>query len=68
MKSTSLINKVNYLPEDLKSEVNDFIDFLLAKKKKQHKTKTPKFGFFKNKIYISSDFDEPLDDFSEYMQ
>jgi hypothetical protein len=52
----------------LKSELNDFIDFLLSKSNKRNNKKQPKFGSGKGKIYVSSDFDEPLDDFKEYMR
>ncbi|MCO5247584.1 MAG: DUF2281 domain-containing protein [Chitinophagales bacterium] len=31
------------------------------------KSKHPKFGFYKGKIKIQDDFDEPLDDFKEYI-
>ena len=68
MEQLQLFTKINYLPADLKSEVNDFIDFLLSKKQKKAKKKTPKFGCAKGQIYISPDFDEPLDDFKKYMQ
>jgi Protein of unknown function (DUF2281). len=34
MKQIQLYTELNYLPADLKSEVNDFIDFLLSKRKK----------------------------------
>ncbi|MFW5759274.1 MAG: DUF2281 domain-containing protein [Bacteroidota bacterium] len=67
MDQIQLYTKINSLPNDIKSEVNDFIDFLLAKKKKEIKKKKPKFGCAKGQIYISPDFDEPLDDFKEYM-
>lgn len=68
MEQIQLYTKINYLPADLKTEVNDFIDFLLSKKQKKSKKKIPKFGCAKGQIYISPDFDEPLDDFKEYMQ
>lgn len=68
MEQLQLFTKINYLPADLKSEVNDFIDFLLSKKHKKEKKKTPKYGCAKGQIYLSPDFDEPLDDFKEYMQ
>ena len=32
MEQIQLITKLNHLPDDLKSEVNDFIDFLLSKR------------------------------------
>ncbi len=67
MEQIQLYTKINSLPNDIKSEVNDFIDFLMTKKKKEIKKMKPKFGCAKGQIYISPDFDEPLDDFKEYM-
>lgn len=67
MEYIQLYTKISVLPNDLKSEVNDFVDFLINKRKKSIKNKGPKFGCAKGKIYISQDFDEPLDDFKEYM-
>ena len=68
MKSIQLYTKLSYLPNDLKSEVIDFIDFLLSKKKKEMIKKKPQFGCAKGQFYMSPDFDEPLEDFKEYMQ
>lgn len=59
MEYLQLYTKLNTLPAELKAEVNDFIDFLLSKKKKSKKKK-PVFGAAKGKIKISDDFDEPL--------
>jgi hypothetical protein len=67
MGHAHLYTKISVLPNDLKSEVNDFIDFLLTRRKKEIKNKKPKFGCAKGHIYISPDFDEPLTDFKEYM-
>jgi hypothetical protein len=67
MENIQLYTKINSLPEDLKSEVNDFIDFLLAKRKKEKPMQKSMFGIAKGKIYMSPDFDEPLDDFKDYM-
>lgn len=67
MEFTHIYTKLNYLPPDLKLQVIDFIDFLLSKKKKQIKKKSPEFGCAKGQIFISPDFDDPLDDFKEYM-
>ncbi|MGD1840765.1 MAG: DUF2281 domain-containing protein [Thermonemataceae bacterium] len=64
MKPIQLYTQKNALPNDLKVEVNDFIDFLLTKRKKELEKKKPKFRCVKGQIYISPDFDEPLDDFS----
>ncbi len=67
MEHIELYSKINSLPNDIKSEVNDFIDFLMTKRKKKIKRKKPIFGCAKGQIYVSSDFDKPLDDFKEYM-
>lgn len=37
MENTILIDKIKILPNSLKEEVNDFIDFLLSKKNKKSK-------------------------------
>ena len=62
-----LYTKINYLPTELKTEVNDFIDFLLSKRKSELKKKQPKFGCAKGQIYLSPDFDEPMADFKDYI-
>ncbi len=67
MEQIQLYTKLSNLPTDLKSEVNDFIDFLLSKRKKEIQQKKPKYGCAKGEIYISPDFDESLDDFKDYM-
>jgi hypothetical protein len=67
MAQIQLYQKISYLPDSLKSEVNDFIDFLMIKRKKESKKKQPKFGTARGQIYMSPDFDEPLEDFKEYM-
>lgn len=66
MKSISIYTKIRFLPEHLRSEVNDFIDQLISKKKIISNQKSLKFGSLKGKIEISDDFDEPLEDFIEY--
>lgn len=67
MNTSQLYHKLNSLPENMKIEVQDFIDFLLEKKKKAITKKTPQFGCAKGLISISNDFNEPLDDFKDYM-
>ena len=70
MNDILLHNKLANLPQSMKHEVSDFIDFLLskAKKEKQDKPKpTAKFGSAKGMFTMMPDFDEPLEDFNEYM-
>ncbi len=52
---------------ELKKEVEDFVDFLLEKSKKEKPTKRT-LGLAKGRIVISDDFDQPLADFKEYME
>lgn len=70
-----IIRETESLPEYLKKEL---LDFLLFLKDKQHKRLSakgpvqpltkPAFGCGKVKVKMSTDFDEPLDEFKDYMQ
>lgn len=64
----TLYSKLTALPDELKAEVADFVDFLADKNKKQLEKKKPVFGSGKGMFLMKPDFDEPLDDFKEYMQ
>ena len=70
MDSLLLYNKLNKLPDALKTEVADFIDFLESKAKKPsagNKKAKPTFGSAKGMFIMSTGFDEPLEDFKDYM-
>ena len=67
MTDIQFYSKFHTLPKKLKDEVADFIDFLQSKKSIKSKKNTPKFGCAKGQFIMSADFDEPLDDFKEYM-
>lgn len=69
MGNISLYKKLNNLPESMKSEVSDFIDFLISKTVgEKHSSKPkPQFGSGKGTFEIAPDFEEPLEDFKEYM-
>ncbi|MCU0353261.1 MAG: DUF2281 domain-containing protein [Cytophagales bacterium] len=58
--------KVKTMPEELKAETLDFIEFLLEKQKRLQ-NRVPIFGSMKATFKMSDDFDAPLDDFKEYM-
>lgn len=66
---SKIITKMNLLPESFQKEVLDFIEFLIQK----YDLKTgevpviPQFGCLKDTFQVAPDFDEPLDDFKEYM-
>ena len=70
MDSTLLYSKLSSLPEHLKMEVADFIDFLATKYQANHSIPSrpkPQFGSGKGMFVIHDNFDEPLEDFEEYM-
>lgn len=67
MDNVSLYNKINSLPENLKKEVQDFVEFLQTKTKKDPAKKPRTFGALKGKIKMTEDFDAPIDDFKDYM-
>ena len=48
-------------------EVSDFVDFLATRRKKSHVKKKPRFGSGKGMFVMKPDFDEPVDDFKEFM-
>jgi hypothetical protein len=67
MTDLKLYTELSTLPTDLKKEVQDFIEFLKARVKKQNPIKQRKFGAAKGFFTMHNDFDEPLEDFKEYM-
>ncbi len=70
MDNITLYSKLATLPDDLKAEVSDFVDFLATKRKKSQEKKKPQFGSGKDRMFVMKpDFDEPeyYDDFKEYM-
>ena len=67
MTTLSLYTQIEALPADLKKQAADFIAFLLSKTKPKKKIKERKAGFAKGLIKMSPDFDEPLEDFKDYM-
>jgi hypothetical protein len=69
MTDLKLYTKISSLPNNLKLEVIDFVDFLSSKKKNVENSMKKKrvFGYAKDSIFIKSEFDEPLEDFKEYM-
>src|SRR4028119_981096 len=62
-----ILEKLAELPESLQTEVLLYIEFLSKKQAKnstqEKPTKRGGLGIWKDKIWMSDDFDEPLDDF-----
>ena len=66
MTTSMLYTKISPLSPSKIKEVNDFVEFLKSKQKK-NKIKERKFGCAKGLIVMHDDFDAPLEDFKEYM-
>lgn len=66
MSILDLVAKIEKLSPDKQAEVEDFVEFLL-KKEPQVASKTPKFGSGKGMVIMKPNFDDPIDDFKEYM-
>jgi hypothetical protein len=66
MENTFLYKKLASLPENLKAEVADFIDFLLQKNEQSGVAKKPKFGSGRGIFVVKPGFDDPLEDFKDY--
>jgi len=72
---STIYEKLQLMPQQLKTEILDFMDYLWMKYQKQNNSsdiiitqkKQRQWGQFAGKIKIADDFDAPLDDFKEYM-
>jgi hypothetical protein len=67
MTNVQLYSQISSLPSDLKKEVSDFVAFLKHKSQAGKKIKERQFGYSKDFFKVSDDFDEPLEDFKEYV-
>jgi len=71
MSTQELVDKFNQLPPAKKQEIEELIDSILFEKEleayKKGEGRGSMAGFLKGKIWMSDDFDEPLDDFKDYM-
>ena len=67
-----ILQEIQLLPEFAQMEVFNFLLFMKSKylektTVQKEKVKRPTFGCGSVKITISADFDEPLEDFKDYM-
>lgn len=68
MSTTELVELINKLPADKQKEVEDFIFSLVTDTVSGEKNTPLTYGSMKGLIrYMANDFDEPLEDFKEYM-
>ncbi len=66
MSILDLVAKIEKLPPEKQAEVEDFVGFLL-KKEPPITRKKPKFGSGKGMVIMKPNFDDPIEDFKEYM-
>ncbi len=68
MTDVQLYTRLSGLPEGLKAQVADFIEFLQHKSAKGDLTHPPrKAGKAKGLIEIKENFDDPIEGFEEYL-
>ena len=71
MINATLIEKLDQLSPEMQNQIEKDIDKLLGGKKQAEVEDVDKslrgYGSLKGKIWISDDFDEPLEDFKEYI-
>ena len=70
MSELEMIEKIKLMPPDYQDEVKKFVDYIWEKKMGKNPDisgRNRAFGLLKGKIWMSPDFDEPLDDFKDYM-
>ncbi|MEI6090778.1 MAG: DUF2281 domain-containing protein [bacterium] len=71
MYQSQVLTHYDLLPESYKKEADDFIEDLFLKASEISNGKKSNcrdgFGSLKGLIKIADDFDEPLEDFKEYM-
>jgi len=67
MSTAMLHAEIDALPDNLKAEVEDFVAFIKQKHIPEKKIKERKLGCGKGFFIMAPDFDEPLEDFKDYM-
>lgn len=72
MIETAILKNLEKLPESVKQAVLDYIEFLVNRyvqevSKTEKAAKRGGLGIWRGKIWMSEDFDEPLEDLKGYM-
>jgi hypothetical protein len=68
MTNTALYTRISSLPKSIQDEIFDYTEFLIQKNRYKREKVHPKAGCMKGIFKMSKDFNEPLDDFNEYMK
>ena len=72
MLEHEILKNIEKLPESVKQAVFDYTDFLVKRYAESspnqvEPAKRGGLGIWQGKIWMSDDFDEPLDDLKDYM-
>jgi hypothetical protein len=67
MSILDLVAKLEKLPPEKLAKIEDLVDSWMNEQPFEVIPEKRQFGVFKGKITMSDDFDEPLEDFKEYM-
>ncbi len=69
MDTVTFVQYFDLFPEEVKKRIVEFADSLVSKRAEgTHERITPKFGSDPGLFIISPDFDQPLEEFKEYME
>jgi len=68
MTNAALYTRISSLPKSIQDQVFDFTEFLIQKNKYKISKVHPKAGCMKGTFKMREDFNDPLDDFVEYMK
>ncbi len=67
MEDQELFEKIESLNKEQLKHLEVFVGYLVEKAKKMREGKLRPHGLEKGKIHMAADFDEPLEDFKDYM-
>ncbi|HEX5150934.1 MAG TPA: DUF2281 domain-containing protein [Parafilimonas sp.] len=68
MVNEKMIEKLDLLPPEYQQQVDNYIDFILEQINiMPPERKYRESGQLKGKVWMSPDFDAPLEDFKDYM-
>ena len=68
MAHAELIEKINKLPPDYLQQIDNYVDFMLEQINIiPPERKYRESGQLKGKVWMSPDFDTPLEDFKDYV-
>ena len=68
LNDKQILEALQQMPPPLKAELVHYMEYLLARHAKSSTYGQPQFGSAKGFYETSADFDEPLQDFEDYMQ